>query len=357
MGWGSRRCNPYSVCSNPKCKWWAWADKGFSACKKCGSQWAGSLVTRKFPTVWESATIVHKGAKAGSKQAAKAPSGGEGEPDKGDDKNALLKRLKEGAESAKTVFGESHPGVMEVVRCYEVAKAKFEEANNQAKRAALEEKPLEDQFRSLQDRLRDRKRHFDKAHLDIQAQKERIKEVQKELEEAQQELEKRQSRAGELEKEVRELESTVAVKGAAVAAALPGASVHEGIKQFIRSHLVQVAPEECISKESAQLLLGAADGLNGAMEKVGQQMQLAAKIKAPGAEEGDLGKGNVEIPGEQDDKMGEKQTRKLEQHLQQTKQLFERLELEMGDEQKAKRVKAIVEEVLAIALPVDDECL
>ena len=55
--------------------------------------------------------------------------------------------------------------------------------------------------------------------------------------------------------------------------------------------------------------------------------------------------------------MGEKQSRKLEQHLQQTKQLFERLELEMGDEQQAKRVKAIVEEVLAIALPVVDECL
>ena len=357
MGWGGKRCNPYSVCNNPKCKWWAWDDKGFSACKQCGSQWAGSPAAKKGPTVWESATITFKGAKAGPKHAAKPQSGNENEPDKVEDKGAHLKKLKEGAESTKALYGESHPAAVELQRIYEDAKAKLEEANAQARQAALEEKPLVDQFRSLQDRLREKKRQFDKSQLDIQSQKERIKEVQKELEEAQEELGRRQSRHGELEKEIRELESTLAVKGAAAAASIPGASIHEGIKQLVRTHLGQLGPEECISSESDLLLRGAADCLWGAIQKVGQQIQESAKRVGPEAKEGVQGQGNGGTPGQLDEQMGEKQSRKLEQHLEQTKQLFERLELEMGDEQKAKRVKAIVEEVLAIALPVADECL
>ena len=263
-----------------------------------------------------------------------------------------------GAESTKALYGESQPDAVELQRIYEDAKAKLEEANAQARQAALEEKLFVDQFRSLQDRLREKKRQFDKSQLDIQSQKERIKEVQKELEEAQEELGRRQSRHGELEKEIRELESTLAVKGAAAAAAsIPGASIHEGIKQLVRTHLGQLGPEECISSESDLLLRGAADCLWGAIQKVGQQIQESAKRVGPEAKEGAQGQGNGGTPGQLDEQMGEKQSRKLEQHLEQTKQLFERLEREMGDEQKAKRVKAIVEEVLAIALPVADECL
>ena len=95
---------------------------------------------------------------------------------------------------------------MDAQRFYEETKAKFAEENAQAKQAALEGKPLVDQFRSLQDRLREKKKQFDKSQFDIQAQMERIKEVQRELEETQEELGKRQSKIVELEKEVKELE-------------------------------------------------------------------------------------------------------------------------------------------------------
>ena len=66
MGWGSKRGGSYSVCSNPKCQRWAWDDKGFSVCKKCGSAWAGGQVAKKVTTVWDTASITLKGAK-GSK--------------------------------------------------------------------------------------------------------------------------------------------------------------------------------------------------------------------------------------------------------------------------------------------------